>query len=64
MVKEELESKLFPALGVDVEIEFEEITTEEEMAWANIAAKLYQVGVLDLNEARAYVGLPPLELEE
>lgn len=64
VVKEELESKLFPLIGVDVEIEFEEITTEEEMVWADIAAKLYQAGVLDLNEARAYVGLPPLEQEE
>ncbi len=64
VVKEELESKLFPALGVDVEIEFEEITTEEEMIWADIAAKLYQVGVLNLNEAREYLGLPPLEPEE
>ncbi len=64
IVKEEMEKKLFPALNIDVEIEFEEITTEEEMAWADIAAKLYQFGVIDANEARELIGFPPREAEE
>lgn len=64
VIAEELERKLFPALGVDVEVQFEEVLKEDEMAWADIATKLYQYGVATLNEARAFVGLPPLGEEE
>ncbi len=63
-VKEELEAKLFPLLNLDVEIEFEEVTIDEEMAWGDLAVQLYQAGVIDTNEARELIGFPPLESEE
>ena len=64
IVKEELEAKLFPLLNLDVEIEFEEVTIDEEMAWGDLAVQLYQAGVIDTNEARELIGFPPLESEE
>lgn len=64
VIAEELERKLFPALGVDVEVQFEEVLKEDEMVWTDIATKLYQYGVATLDEARAFVGLPPLGEEE
>jgi len=60
-IKEELEAKLFPLLGLDVEIEFEEIVIEDEMIWGELAAKLYEAGIIDTDEARELIGFPPLE---
>jgi len=63
-VKEELEAKLFPLLNLDVEIEFEEVTIDEEMAWGELAVQLYQAGIIDTNEARELIGFPPLPESE
>jgi len=63
-VKEELEAKLFPLLNLDVEIEFEEVTIDEEMAWGELAVQLYQAGIIDTNEARELIGFPPVVEEE
>ena len=63
-IKEELEAKLFPLLGIDVEIEFEEVTIDEEMAWGELAVQLYQAGIIDTNEARELIGFPPLPESE
>ncbi|MBE8539434.1 phage portal protein [Geoglobus acetivorans] len=63
-IKEELEAKLFPLLGLDVEIEFEEIVIEDEMIWGELAVKLYEAGIIDTNEARDIIGYPPLEEEQ
>lgn len=63
-VKEELEAKLFPLLGIDVEIEFDEVTVDEEAIWGELAAQLYQAGIIDTNEARELIGFPPVAEEE
>ncbi|WP_456478135.1 phage portal protein [Geoglobus ahangari] len=63
-IKEELEAKLFPLLGLDVEIEFEEIVIEDEMIWGELAVKLYEAGIIDTDEARDLIGYPPLEEEQ
>ncbi|AIY89909.1 phage portal protein [Geoglobus acetivorans] len=60
-IKEELEAKLFPLLGLDVEIEFEEIVIEDEMIWGELATQLYQAGIIDTDEARKLIGFSPLE---
>ncbi len=60
-VKEELEAKLFPLLGVDVEIEFDEITIDEEFMWGDLAVQLFQSGIIDVDEARELIGFPPTE---
>ena len=62
-IKEELEAKLFPLLGVDVEIVFDEITIDEEFAWGELAVQLFQAGIIDTNEARQLIGFPPLKEE-
>lgn len=63
-VVEEYERVLLPLLPGDVDIELETPLAEDESAWAEIAALLYDRGIMTLNEARAYVGLPPLEIDE
>lgn len=63
-VKEELEAKLFPALNLDIEIEFDDITIDDTMMWSDIAVQLYQSGIIDTNEARELIGLLPREEEE
>ncbi len=60
-IKEELEAKLFPSAGLDVEIVFDEITIDEEFMWGELAATLYQVGIINTDEARQLIGFPPLE---
>lgn len=62
-VKEELEAKLFPLLGVDVEIVFDEVTVDEEFMWGELAVQLFQAGIIDTDEARELIGFPPLEEE-
>lgn len=63
-VKEELEVKLFPLLGIDVEIEFDEVSVDEEAIWGDLAVQLYQAGIIDTNEARDLIGFPPVAEEE
>lgn len=62
-IKEELEAKLIPLLGIDVEIVFDEITIDEEFAWGDLAVQLFQAGIIDTNEARELIGFPPIERE-
>ncbi len=57
ILKEELEKKLFPAMKINAELVFPETIIEDELVWGQMAVQLYQAGIADLDEARAYVGL-------
>lgn len=61
---EEYERVLLPLLPGDVDIEFEIPIAEDDSIWAEVAALLYDKGIMTLDEAREYVGLPSLNEEE
>lgn len=56
----EYERVLFPLLPGDFDIEFEIPIAEDDSIWAEVAALLYEKGIMTLDEARQYFGLPPL----
>jgi len=60
----EYERVLFPLLPGDFDLEFEIPLAEDDSIWAEVAAMLYEKGIMTLDEARQYFGLPPLNEEE
>lgn len=61
IVEDEVSDKLMPEIAPGARIKFKEVLREDEKLYADIATELYHEGIITVNEARAYMNLPPVE---